>query len=194
MWPEDEVGCGFALRLGPLRRLPATGRAHFTVTVIKVYIHSMAVRPPPELDFHTLQQAGGECACFNLRKAARTVTQLYDAALKPAGVLATQLPLLAATATLERATVTELAEAMVMDRTTLTRNLRPLERDGLVRTTPGKDRRVREVSLTRKGQKVVLEAYPLWRQAQATVARRLGAKRVKYLVAELTAAVEALRG
>lgn len=67
----------------------------------------MAVRPPQELDVHTLQQTGLECACFNLRKAARAVTQLYDDALRPAGVLATQLPLLAATGRLERATVTE---------------------------------------------------------------------------------------
>ncbi len=154
----------------------------------------MAVRPPQELDVHTLQQAGLACACFSLRKAARAVTQLYDDALRPAGVLATQLPLLAATGRLERATVTELAEAMVMDRTTLTRNLKPLERDGLVRTEPGKDRRVREVSLTKKGQNVLVEAYPLWRQAQATVTRRLGGKRMKHLVTELAATVKALRG
>ena len=109
------------------------------------------VTAPKEFDFHTLQRAGLECACFSLRKAARAVTQLYDDALKPARVLATQLPLLATSARLERATVTKLAEAMVMDRTTLTRNLRPLERDGLLRTEPGADRRVREVSLTKKG-------------------------------------------
>ena len=156
-------------------------------------MHDMAVRPRQELGFHTLQRAGLECACFSLRKAARAVTQLYDDALKPAGVLATQLPLLATTARLERATVTELAEAMVMDRTTLTRNLRPLERDGLLRTEPGTDRRVREVSLTKKGQRVLLAAYPLWRQAQAKVARGLGRRRMEHLIAELTATVDALR-
>ena len=154
----------------------------------------MAAGPSQELDVHTLQRAGQACACFNLRKAARAVTQLYDDALKPAGVLATQFPLLATTARLERATVSELAEAMVMDRTTLTRNLRPLERDGLLRTEPGTDRRVREVSLTKKGQKILFEAYPLWRQAQAQVARGLGRKRMKHLVTELTATVDALRG
>ena len=154
----------------------------------------MSAGPPQELDFHTLQQAGQACACFNLRKAARAVTQLYDNTLKPAGVLATQFPLLASAARLERATVSELAEAMAMDRTTLTRNLRPLERDGLLRTEPGTDRRVREVSLTKKGQKILFEAYPLWRQAQAQVARGLGRKRMKHLVTELTATVDALRG
>ena len=154
----------------------------------------MAGRPPKELDFHTLRQAGQECACFNLRKAARAVTQLYDDALKPAGVLATQFPLLASTAELKRATISELAETMVMDRTTLTRNLRPLERDGLLRSEPGKDRRVREVSLTRKGQKILFEAYPLWQKAQKTVARGLGRKRMKHLITELTATVDALGG
>ena len=105
----------------------------------------MALTHAQELDVHTVQRAGLGCACFNLRKAARAVTQLYDDALRPAGILATQLPLLIATGRLERVTISQLAEAMVMDRTTLTRNLRPLERDGLVRTKPGKDRRVREI-------------------------------------------------
>ena len=153
----------------------------------------MAGRAPRELDFHTLQQAGHQCACFNLRKAARAVTQLYDDALKPAGVLATQFPLLASTAELGRATISELAETMVMDRTTLTRNLRPLERDGLLRSEPGTDRRVREVALTRKGQKILFEAYPLWQKAQKTVARGLGPKRMQHLITELTATVDALR-
>ena len=153
----------------------------------------MALTHAQELDVHTVQRAGLGCACFNLRKAARAVTQLYDDALRPAGILATQLPLLIATGRLERVTISQLAEAMVMDRTTLTRNLRPLERDGLVRTKPGKDRRVREISLTTKGRKVLLKAYPLWRQAQATVARSLGDKRMKHLIAELTATVDALR-
>ena len=74
-----------------------------------------------------------------------------------------------------------------------TRNLRPLERDGLIRTRPGADRRVREVSLTRAGHAVMLKAYPLWQRVQAKVARKLGPKRMKHLIGELTATVDALR-
>ena len=134
-----------------------------------------------------------ECACLNLRRAARAVTQLYDEALRPAGLLATQFPLLSVSARLGRPTVSQLAEVLVMDRTTLTRNLKPLERDGLLRTAPGRDRRVREVLLTKKGQKVLLAAYPFWRQAQARVARGLGRARMKHLIAGLTATVGTLR-
>ncbi|MEE8273100.1 MAG: MarR family transcriptional regulator, partial [Alphaproteobacteria bacterium] len=67
------------------------------------------------------------CTCFNLRKAARAVTQLYDAALGPSGLRATQFSLIAALGVRGAPTISQLAKAMVMDRTTLTRNLKPLE-------------------------------------------------------------------
>ena len=154
----------------------------------------MGSPPPLPLDLEAVRQATKTCACANLRKAARAVTQLYDEALRPAGVLATQLPLLMTTRQFEPVTVNQLAEATVMDRTTLTRNLRPLQRDGLIRIAPGKDRRVREVSLTRKGHTALAQAYPLWQAVQARVAERMGAERLQHLVAELTATVEAVRG
>ena len=113
-------------------------------------------------------------------------------AIKPVGLFATQLPILGMLSKLGSATITQLAEGVVMDRTTLTRNLRPLERDGLVRTRPGTDRRVREVSLTKKGETLLLKALPVWRDVQGRVVQSLGRTRAKHLLAELRATVAAL--
>ncbi len=73
------------------------------------------------------------CACFHLRQASRVVTQLYDETLRPTGILGTQLPLLVALRLHGELTVHGLAKALVMDRTTLTRNLKPLQREGLAK-------------------------------------------------------------
>jgi DNA-binding MarR family transcriptional regulator len=115
-----------------------------------------------------------ECACLNARKAARLLSQLYDAALRPAGVRATQLPLLATIALRGSLGVTELAEAVAIDRTTLTRSLGLLERKKWIRSAPGGDQRTRELSLTPRGQDVVRRAIPLWERAQAQVVATLG--------------------
>ena len=133
------------------------------------------------------------CACFNLRKAARAVTQLYDDALRPSGLRATQWSLLMVIRARGVVAVSELAEHAVMDRTTLTRNLKPLERDGLIRIRPGEDRRVREVTLTRRGQAALGRAYPLWREAQAGLAKRLGSSRLAQTVANARRVVERIR-
>ena len=79
------------------------------------------------------EDTDNKCICFNLRKAARVITQIYDEAFRPTGFRSTQMPLLVATAALGPVTVNRLAEAVVMDRTTLTRNLKPLEKQGLLR-------------------------------------------------------------
>ena len=134
------------------------------------------------------------CLCFNLRKAARAVTQLYDAALEPAGLRATQFSLLAVLAGRDAVTITDLARAMVMDRTTLTRNLRPLEKQGLVAIAPGDDRRTREVSLTRRGRQTLKHATPCWRHAQTGMLDALGDRRARHLLGELSGVIDATRG
>jgi len=140
------------------------------------------------------------CLCFNLRKAARAVTQLYDAALEPAGLRATQFSLLAVLDGRDgrdgrdAVTITDLARAMVMDRTTLTRNLRPLEKQGLVAIAPGDDRRTREVSLTRRGRRTLTRATPRWRHAQTGMLDALGDRRARRLLDELSGAIDAARG
>ena len=137
--------------------------------------------------------AGNVCACFNLRKATRVVTQLYDEALKAAGVRSTQFTVLAATRALGPISVNKLAEWIVMDRTTLTRNLKPLERDGLIAVQPGDDLRVREVTLTAKGRKTLERAYPLWESVQARLREQLGDARVDQMLVDLKATVEGLQ-
>jgi len=132
---------------------------------------------------------GQLCACSNLRKAVRAVSQLYDDAFRPIGLRATQFGLLGATGMLGPLTINRLAEAMVIDRTTLTRNLRPLEKQGLLRIKSGKDRREREVSITKRGEVILAKGYPLWKKAQGKVIKGLGQERVNRLLKDLSAVV-----
>lgn len=116
------------------------------------------------------------CTCANLRKASRLVTQFYDAALQPAGLRATQFTLLATLSKRGSLAHSRLAEALVMDRTTLTRNLKPLVERGLIDVGQGADQRVRQVALTAAGKAALDAALPYWRQAQARIVERLGRK------------------
>jgi DNA-binding MarR family transcriptional regulator len=124
-----------------------------------------------------LEEISTLCACFNVRRAARAVTQLYDRELAPAGLRATQVTLLVALARAGALPFTRLAAVLGMDRTTLTRNLAPLERDGLVTLRPGADRRVKLATITPKGREVLEQAIPLWRRAQRQITQGLGAGR-----------------
>lgn len=114
------------------------------------------------------------CLCFNLRKAARAITQTYDAALAPMGLKATQFTVLQVTAAISGAPMSRLARHLGMDRTTLTRNLQPLEKKELIRVTSGKDRRERVVHVTELGQDVLSTALPLWKGAQTKLYSALG--------------------
>jgi DNA-binding MarR family transcriptional regulator len=125
------------------------------------------------------------CVCFNLRKAVRAVTQFYDAMLEPTGLRTTQLTVLVALALAQRVPLSRIAERLVMDRTTLTRNLRPLERRRLVRIERGPDRRERFMSLTGAGRAAMERALPLWQAAQSRIVGGGGAKRWAGLRAEL---------
>lgn len=125
------------------------------------------------------------CACFNVRKAARAITQLYDDVLRPSGLRVTQFSILAVTRRLGPVTVTRLAEETVTDRTTLTRNLKVLSQQKLVRIVPGDDRREREVSLTDRGRAALAQAYPMWKDVQAQVAQRLGRERFRRMLSDL---------
>lgn len=131
------------------------------------------------------------CVCLNLRKSARAITQLYEEALRPTGLRATQFSLLVATKLMGAPTMNRLAKALVMDRTTLTRNLKPLETQGLLRIVPGKDdARERAVTLTSTGQAKLANALPLWKSVQRHVTRELGRSRLQRLLHDLSAAVK----
>src|SRR5215831_1865518 len=92
------------------------------------------------------------CACHRVRTAARAVTRAYDEALRPVGLRATQLSVLVAAAADDALSITALAKFMGMDRSTLTRNLRPLESDGLITVGVEGWRRSRALNITKKGQ------------------------------------------
>lgn len=139
------------------------------------------------------RQIGRVCVCFNLRKATRAVTQLYDDALRSVGLRTTQFTLLNAIRVVGPVAVRRLASVVVMDRTTLTRDLRPLQRRGLVSVEPGEDRRERKVNLTTQGVQVVHRALPLWEKAQSRVAKGLGQERLERLLSDLAAAVALTR-
>jgi DNA-binding MarR family transcriptional regulator len=132
-----------------------------------------------------------DCACFNLRKAARAVTQYYDDALRPSGLRVTQFSLLAAIKVFGTVSIGVLADEAVMDRTTLTRNLKLLEQEGLVSVTPGDDARVREVTLTPAAHEQLAEAHRYWKKAQAHMADAMGSDGVRRMLRDLTGAVEA---
>ena len=89
--------------------------------------------------------------------------------------------------------ISNLAEVLVMDRTTLSRNLKPLERQRLIGIEPGEDQRQRIVPLTEQGEERLAHALPLWEQAQARVVKRLGEERYINLLLELSATVELIR-
>jgi len=114
------------------------------------------------------------CACHKVRMAARAVTRAYDDALRPVGLRATQLAVLVAIAVEGAMSITALAKFMIMDRSTLTRNLRPLEGEGLVAVGLEGWRRSRTIEVTEKGRLRLAEALPLWKQAQETLRRKLG--------------------
>ncbi len=133
------------------------------------------------------------CTCFGLRKAARAVTQLYDQALMPTGLRATQLPVLVAAERAGPRGIGELAELLVMDRTTLTRNLKPLLDRGLLESIPGVDRRRRSVAITAKGQAALTEALPYWREVQARIAGSLGRSRWRRLLGDLRDTVDLIQ-
>jgi DNA-binding MarR family transcriptional regulator len=134
-----------------------------------------------------------KCACFNVRRAARIVTQYYDEALEPSHLRITQFSLLASLVRLGPSSLTSLADALGMDRTTLTRNLRPLEHAKLIVMDTGVDRRTHLVRLTEQGRQAVKEALPLWKQAQATLVSRFGPERTTALLGELRALVGELQ-
>lgn len=135
------------------------------------------------------------CACFNIRKAARAITSLYDRVLQPTGLRSTQATLIMAIAGMDAPTISQLAELLVMDRTTLARDLKPLTDLGLVQVTPGDDRRTRLVRLTGAGAAKHGEIIPLWEQAQAQiVAEGLGDARWDKLYEELQLVVRLAQG
>ena len=118
-----------------------------------------------------------ECACDDLRKATRTVTRMYEDFLRDKGLNITQFSLLSVIRAGKELSVSTLGRDMGLDRTSITRALAPMERDGLIHSRPGADKRIRIVSVTNKGRKLVEDAAPKWRQAQEALMQTIGEDR-----------------
>ena len=141
-----------------------------------------------ELDMAAMEN----CVCFNLRWVARAVTQFFDAELRRHGIRPTQTPILSALAAKPGWSMDELSDWLGMERTTLVRNLRPLERDGLLELSgTGRGGKV-SVSLTPKGKKELAEAMPAWHAAQQAVVKTLGEERWSAILTDLERAGLAL--
>ena len=126
------------------------------------------------------------CNCLALRQAARHVTQFYDQFLAPSGLRTTQYSILARLQRKGPMTINALAGELVMDRTTLGRNILPLQRDGLIAVGPGhSDRRSKELRLTAAGAARFRLALKAWQEAQAQFETGFGSRRAKELRALL---------
>ncbi|MBI5440871.1 MAG: winged helix-turn-helix transcriptional regulator [Deltaproteobacteria bacterium] len=120
-----------------------------------------------------------------MRKAARALAKAYDAALSPCALKSTQFPILVALHAKGPTRIQDLAETLALDRTTLTRNLVPLQRRGLIRDAEGSDPPFRTLRLTEAGEALLQEALPYWQKLQERLVASLGAERAEQLRTEL---------
>ena len=129
------------------------------------------------------------CVSFNIRKAMRAVSQHYDQIMAPSGLRGTQFTILTVLSRAGDLTITELANFLVMERTTLTRNLKPLEKEGYLKVLPGlQDSRTRRVNVTNLGKKAQKAAMPYWQKAQDEMVNYLGKANAKQFIGELQVA------
>lgn len=123
---------------------------------------------------------------MNLRNAARKVSALYDAALEPLGITIAQFSLLLRVDRLGPVSLTELGRVTEHDRSTMGRNVRLLEKMGLLTQGKGQDQRETMVSLTEDGRRILTEATPLWEACQARIEARVGRDRIAAIADLLT--------
>jgi DNA-binding MarR family transcriptional regulator len=126
------------------------------------------------------------CMGLHVRRASRILTQAYNEALHPVGLVLNQFTLLVAINLMGATAIGTLAQQLFTDQTTLTRNLKLLATKGLIKIEAGEDRRVRIVSLTDRGSEVLALALPLWEQVQADLADRFGASKWQALLSLLS--------
>lgn len=149
-----------------------------------VHMHANSEHTEPDMTAPP-DDSACPCHCANLRHGARAVTAFYEALLEPTGLKVTQYSLLRHVAHLGPVNMTELAKSMGLDRTTLARNSRPLEAQGLIQAAPGRDQRTQELRLTPKGQDLLDKATPCWSQAQQKLEAHLGRENLETLLALL---------
>jgi DNA-binding MarR family transcriptional regulator len=121
------------------------------------------------------------CLCIAVRKASRRITNVYDEALAPTGINLAQFSLLKKIRRMAPVSLTDLGKAMELDRSTMGRNVKVLERMGLIQAVAGKDQRQASVELSEAGQETLSTAIPLWEHVQADINARLGLDKVAHL-------------
>jgi DNA-binding MarR family transcriptional regulator len=117
------------------------------------------------------------CLCTGLRQAAHAMTEIYDEALAPSGLKITMFRVIRRLSEAGKPTISELADIVELDRSSLGRNLKVLERDGLVTFLAGDDERSKVVQLTGKGKSALATALPLWRGVQKRMQSTLGTEK-----------------
>lgn len=136
--------------------------------------------------------AAENCVCFNLRWVTRAVTQFFDAEMRRHGIRPTQGSILVSLNSKESWNMVELSDWLGMDRTTLVRNLQPLQRDGFVKVSGGGRGNLVELTITAKGRKQIEKLTPAWKSAQSAVVKTLGEKRWSAILSDLETAALAL--
>jgi DNA-binding MarR family transcriptional regulator len=128
-----------------------------------------------DLPFEITLEVRDSCWCLHLQRAARAVARRFDQALRPLGLTSGQFSLLMSLNRPEPASIGNVSRLLAMDRTTLTANLKPLERRGLVAVSVDRaDRRTRRLTLTAAGRALLVAALPIWRETHAAVGRAAG--------------------
>ncbi len=130
-------------------------------------------------------EIGGNCVCFNLRRAARLVTQRYEHALKRCGLKATQFSVLVTARNNDGILLTKMARWLGMDRTSLTRTLHIMAEKGLVTVKTGDDKRERRISITPTGVEILEVAVVIWQNVQTEVVESLGQEKWASLLSGL---------
>lgn len=141
-----------------------------------------------DLPYHITLEVRDTCLCLHLRRAGRAVARRFDAALRPLELTNGQFSLLMSLNRPDPASIGSISALLAMDRTTLTANLKPLERRGLVKVTvEDADKRTRRLALTPAGRALLVAACPVWRQTHAVIDRLLTGSSPDHLRADLRA-------
>ena len=134
---------------------------------------------------HDLSDVNSRCLAFHLKKASRAITQIYDQALTPCGLRSTQFNILVTFFTLKSPTLTMMAQSLVMDRTTLTRNLKPIEKSGFIEPIQARDKRSKAYSLTELGKATLQKSFPIWLDITNRLEEHLGEESLSLLIGNL---------
>ncbi len=137
------------------------------------------------------EEAARQCACANFRKVTRKLTQLYDDSLSEMGIRSTQLIVLIHIRIHGPTSTAALARELLMERSTLSRNLRPLVERGLVTSHKTPTGRVQSVEISKAGMEAILEAVPHWQKTQEKIVQAVGAKNWERILGDLDAVVAA---